>query len=841
MEKVLESVKVYVNVEADSIDQKNAYSFIAHSLSNCVLNITELISLMEKPLTTTDDKERFRATLLLAELLTEHVMSNSTVIHHVITFLNNRLSDYPSIVPALQGLNSIITAHSSHIDSKYNDINNIFSNIFEKLQVQSLAQTIRQRIFILFESMLILPSHLLLSFDSNGNDILEGILTALEGEKDPRCLLIALRVLNHCFKALSTHVEMHAERIFDNTSCYFPITFTPPPDDPYGITADMLIIALQDILCKHRSMLQYSIPFLIDQLSSDSTVAKLHAITSFGYICQLHSTTVIHSNLEYLAEILYEHAVSSSSIEPPSSTSTSISSRSTWTICEISQQIYIQKQHSSEISKQWYSFMNPILRQIKQEISNNLDSILATSAIRLCCEIGKRSYFAVNFLIQELYPDLLNKSINGMRIDTVCDVRALLGLNTSTNITNQSGRTVSVSVPVSTNTNTNTNTTSIKILSKLVRCLDPTVDYSSLTTGTTISETMSGTTAGTTSSSSSSLCSPVDLLSPLIQVFYAFLTLSEENMLMMEGVHTEGDNQNGRYGNNSSNDNTVVDLKKVSESVENYVKVYIVVMDGMRDVLTRCPLSITIDVQNILSIIIRIAIHGLYGLLLEQNKDDNNNNIDNNKTKCVTESMKELLDNRSEGLRLSAISLLIDLIQQARYHSIISTSFQRCLDISSRLVSSLRGTSSKVDIHNHISFIDPIIQQILSIVIQDVTTSPASSTSNSTSIPAILVHENTNAVEVDYSMTLCHMALSAILNLLVEDPSSSIKDSSTPTALAVAGNQTVTSDREKLTVLHFCGLCNNINNNEEETEQQKGFLSSPLIQILNKALEWGMT
>lgn len=30
------------------------------------------------------------------------------------------------------------------------------------------------------------------------------------------------------------------QSLFDITFCYFPITFTPPPDDPYGITADDL-------------------------------------------------------------------------------------------------------------------------------------------------------------------------------------------------------------------------------------------------------------------------------------------------------------------------------------------------------------------------------------------------------------------------------------------------------------------------------------------------------------------------------------------------------------------------------------------------------------------------
>ena len=32
---------------------------------------------------------------------------------------------------------------------------------------------------------------------------------------------------------------------FDITFCYFPITFRPPPNDPYGISADNLKDSLQ--------------------------------------------------------------------------------------------------------------------------------------------------------------------------------------------------------------------------------------------------------------------------------------------------------------------------------------------------------------------------------------------------------------------------------------------------------------------------------------------------------------------------------------------------------------------------------------------------------------------
>ena len=42
--------------------------------------------------------------------------------------------------------------------------------------------------------------------------------------------------------------RMDVQELFDVTFCYFPITFTPPKDDPYGITSEDLILSLR---CAH--------------------------------------------------------------------------------------------------------------------------------------------------------------------------------------------------------------------------------------------------------------------------------------------------------------------------------------------------------------------------------------------------------------------------------------------------------------------------------------------------------------------------------------------------------------------------------------------------------------
>lgn len=77
------------------------------------------------------------------------------------------------------------------------------------------------------------------------------------------------------------------------TFCYFPITFKPPPDDPYGITADDLKQSLRYmsivnmkiliiLISKYRQCLsatglfaKLAVPLILEKLTSTSGSAKV--------------------------------------------------------------------------------------------------------------------------------------------------------------------------------------------------------------------------------------------------------------------------------------------------------------------------------------------------------------------------------------------------------------------------------------------------------------------------------------------------------------------------------------------------------------------------------------
>lgn len=80
-------------------------------------------------------------------------------------------------------------------------------------------------------------------------------------------------------------ISNHAEMLYDAVFAYFPITFRPPPNDPYGITAQDLKDRLRDCLASNGALAFYVFPALIDKLDSTSPATKkdvLQALAACG-------------------------------------------------------------------------------------------------------------------------------------------------------------------------------------------------------------------------------------------------------------------------------------------------------------------------------------------------------------------------------------------------------------------------------------------------------------------------------------------------------------------------------------------------------------------------------
>lgn len=122
-------------------------------------------------------------------------------------------------------------------------------------------------------------------------DFISKFTTYFEGEKDPRNLMLVFSIV--MVPMTEWNLGPSTQDMFELVFNYFPITFKPPPGDPFGITAQDLKDRLRACIASTSDFAPYSFPALLDKLDSTSMNTKrdvLDAIVSC--INQYEPTTI---------------------------------------------------------------------------------------------------------------------------------------------------------------------------------------------------------------------------------------------------------------------------------------------------------------------------------------------------------------------------------------------------------------------------------------------------------------------------------------------------------------------------------------------------------------------
>lgn len=120
-----------------------------------------------------------------------------------------------------------------------------------------------------------------------GIDVLEFSISSIDGEKDPRCLIQGFQAMR-CVMQLyiaqddstlaSGRLEESTEELFDVLSCYFPVAFTPPPNDPHGITRGQIASELESALIIYPAFAPFIMELVSEKLESTLLHAKMDAL-----------------------------------------------------------------------------------------------------------------------------------------------------------------------------------------------------------------------------------------------------------------------------------------------------------------------------------------------------------------------------------------------------------------------------------------------------------------------------------------------------------------------------------------------------------------------------------
>lgn len=278
-------------------------------------------------------------------------------------------------------------------------------------------------------------------------EIIEGILTIAYGEKDPRCLLQCFRILSLVSAAFSaaifsadpyqsnrsattTSTQSSAkslpEQIFDTLSPYFPITFRPPPGDPFKISQSMLVEALGDALSSHSSLSTHAVPFFWSQIMEPTEdVSTLHALAYLRMtIRNHHICRAIYPILPELSSAVFDVLIST-----PLSTSPGMKRE----VSEMSLQQRVAREaeeltreicpllspsppSSSSSPSPWSLFAEPLLQHISTTITSHTSSLHYTSlspmesrrrAIEIAALVGGSSHEGAEAVYAVLLPALI--------------------------------------------------------------------------------------------------------------------------------------------------------------------------------------------------------------------------------------------------------------------------------------------------------------------------------------------------------------------------------------------------------------------------------------------------
>ncbi|KFQ77973.1 MMS19 nucleotide excision repair protein, partial [Phaethon lepturus] len=244
--------------------------------------VLQLVEALGSCLENTDPRTRGRGIQLLSQVLLQcySVLQEKEVLHLVL-FYENRLQDHHLVIPSvLQGLRALSMCEVLSPGLAVS----VLKAIFQEVHVQSLLQLDRHTVYSIITNFMGTREEELKGL---GADFTFGFIQVMDGEKDPRNLLVAFQIVRDLI-AKNYSLGPFVEELFEVTSCYFPIDFTPPPNDPHGIQREDLILSLRAVLASTPQFAEFLLPLLIEKMDSDLQSAKLDSLQTLTACCAIY-------------------------------------------------------------------------------------------------------------------------------------------------------------------------------------------------------------------------------------------------------------------------------------------------------------------------------------------------------------------------------------------------------------------------------------------------------------------------------------------------------------------------------------------------------------------------
>ncbi|KIR60191.1 DNA repair/transcription protein MET18/MMS19 [Cryptococcus bacillisporus CA1873] len=225
------------------------------------IQLLQVVKALGEYLTSTEDDVRLKGLTFLTNLLSVIIPGkiNRQATTTLTNFYMSKLDDFDSLPPALNGLTTL-SKLTTFDDTAAVDV---YKRVVEDVNIKAYAQSTRHLVYVLFDSLLATHRDALKKM---GTPFINSYTKIVDGEKDPRNLMLLFSIDRVIL--LEFDVKDHIEDFFDITFCYFPITFRPPPNDPYGITADDLKLALRECMASNPYFAKMALPLFLEKFAT---------------------------------------------------------------------------------------------------------------------------------------------------------------------------------------------------------------------------------------------------------------------------------------------------------------------------------------------------------------------------------------------------------------------------------------------------------------------------------------------------------------------------------------------------------------------------------------------
>ncbi|KAJ2336913.1 hypothetical protein GGI00_000562 [Coemansia sp. RSA 2681] len=292
-------VDAYIIGLGDSADNTELRTTLVTNISVGDISLLDLVQALGEYLASEEASRRSKGINVLSDVLADLPEDAIPAIatEKLVQFFSARLADATCVPHTLTAVLALMR-HPSFTDKFAADV---LGAMLKEVHVQSFQYSTRRAAYQLVE--LAIQSHPE-AVAKMGDDFVLGFAQVLDGEKDPRALMLAFQIIPKI--AALVDIKNNAEDLFEVIFCYFPITFKHREGDPSAISPESLKSALRAAITCSPYFGDMAIKPLIEKTTAAASSVKVDALETLAAGALVYAPEQFKAEMEVLVEQIRE-------------------------------------------------------------------------------------------------------------------------------------------------------------------------------------------------------------------------------------------------------------------------------------------------------------------------------------------------------------------------------------------------------------------------------------------------------------------------------------------------------------------------------------------------------